>query len=395
MGFPFISRRSILKYASVSGIASLATACLSQNVPTTTQATSTPAGVGQPTATIQQQPTLTLKAQTGFAARDIFHILGVDWGKRVEELSGGRIKIDTQPAGAIVGAFDIIDAVHSGTLDIGHGVPAYWFGKNRAMSLFGTGPSLGMDADMILGWIYYGGGQALYDDLVQKTLRLNVQSFFWGPMPTQPLGWFRNPVTGPDDFKGIKFRTVGMAIDVYSALGASVIAVPGGEVVPSLERGVIDAAEFNNTTSDRALGLQDVRKVCMTHSYHQATECLEVLVNKTRYDALPADLKAIVRYGTMAASADFGWRFQDQNSKDYIELQRLPVPVRFIKTPKSVLDAQLNAWAAILTKDSSANPDFKKILDSQRAWAERVVTWRDALDLPRTDQNAFQFFFKK
>jgi TRAP-type mannitol/chloroaromatic compound transport system substrate-binding protein len=364
-------------------------------VPTTTTASP---GIGAPGATpttaIQQQPTVTWKAQTGFGARDIFHILGVDWGKRMEAMTGGRIKVDTQAAGAIVGAFDIIDAVHSGTLDVGHGVPAYWFGKNRAMSLFGTGPSMGMDADMVLAWIYYGGGQQMYDDIVQKTLRLNVQSFFWGPMPTQPLGWFRNEIKGPDDFKGMKFRTVGMAIDVYSRMGASVVALPGGEVVPSLERGVIEGAEFNNTTSDKALGLQDVRKICMTGSYHQATEFLEVLINKPKFDALPADLKSIVQEGTKAASADFGWRFTHQNSLDYVELQTKN-NVRFIKTPKSVLDAQLAAWDAILAKDTAENPIFKQVVDAQKAWAQRVVSWRDALDLPRTDQNAFLHFFPR
>jgi TRAP-type mannitol/chloroaromatic compound transport system substrate-binding protein len=320
---------------------------------------------------------VTWKAQTGFGARDIFHILGVEWGNRIGEMSGGRIKVDTQASGAIVGAFDIIDAVHSGTLDVGHGVPAYWFGKNRAMSLFGTGPSMGMDADMVLSWIYYGGGQKMYEDLVQQTLRLNVQSFFWGPMPTQPLGWFRNE------------------IDVYSKMGAVVTAIPGAEVVPSLERGVIEGAEFNNTTSDRALGLQDVRQICMTHSYHQATEFLEVLINKPKFDALPADLKSIVREGTKAASADMAWQFTSKNSQDYIDLQKLAKPVRFIKTPKSVLDAQLKAWDEIIAKDSAENPIFKQVLESQKAWAQRVVSWRDALDLPRTDQDAFNYTFKR
>jgi TRAP-type mannitol/chloroaromatic compound transport system substrate-binding protein len=393
VAFRFLNRRSLLKYASLSGLGTFLAACLQQNVPT---ATTTPgAGAAQPTATttaITQQPGVTWRAQTGFGARDIFHILGVDWGKRIEELSGGRIRVNTQASGAIVGAFDIIDAVHTGTLDVGHGVPAYWFGKNRAMSLFGTGPSMGMDADMLLSWIYYGGGQQLYDNLVQQTLRLNVQSFFYGPMPTQPLGWFRNEIKGPEDFRGLKFRTVGMAIDVYSKMGAVVTALPGAEVVPNLERGVIEGAEFNNTTSDKALGLQDVRKIVMTHSYHQATEFLEVLINKPKFDALPADLKSIIREGTKAASADMAWRFTHQNSQDYIDLQRQS-NVRFVKTPTTVLEAQLKAWDEIIAKDSAENPIFKQVFDSQKAWAQRVVSWRDALDLPRTDQIAYRHFF--
>ena len=386
-----MDRRSLLKYASLSGIASLVTACLSQNAPTTSTATTSP-GVGQPTATFQQQPTITWKAQTGFGARDFLHIVGVDWGKRVEELSGGRIKVDTQPGGAIVGIFDMIDGVSSGTLDVGHAVPVYWFGKNRAMSLFGTGPSLGMDADEVLGWVHYGGGQALYEELVQQTLRLNVQPFFWGPMPTQPLGWFKEEIKSPDQFKGMKFRTVGMAIDVYTGLGAQVIALPGPEVVPALERGAIDAAEFNNPTSDKASGIHDVRKICMTGSYHQAAESLETDINKAKWEALPADLKAIVREATKAASADFHWRAMKQHADDYADLQTKGV--KFIKTPKVVLDAQLAIWDSIIAKDTASNPFFKKVLDSQKQWAQRVVPWREALTLPRPDLNAYRHYFK-
>ena len=142
-----------------------------------------------------------------------------------------RLKIDILPSGAVVPAFQLIEAVHQGTLDGGHGVPAYWFGKQVAASLFGTGPSFGLDAEGLLGWIYYGGGQELYNELIQTVLQLDVVSFFHGPMPTQPLGWFKTPVQKPDDLKWVKFRTVGLSADLFKQLGASVVILPGGEIV--------------------------------------------------------------------------------------------------------------------------------------------------------------------
>jgi TRAP-type mannitol/chloroaromatic compound transport system substrate-binding protein len=335
---------------------------------------------------------ITFKVQSTWPTQDIFHEIFVDLTKKLDEMSGGRLKFDVLPSGAVVPAFQLVDAVNTGTLDGGHGVPAYWFGKDRAASLFGTGPSFGLDAEGLLGWVYHGGGQQMYNELMQNKLKLNVQSFFHGPMPTQPLGWFRQEVRGPDDFKGMKFRTVGLSIDNYQELGATVLALPGAEIIPALERGVIDAAEFNNTSSDKLLGFPDVRKQVMAQSYHQPVEFLEFMLNKQKYDALPADLKAIIRYGTMAQSADFTWKFQDRNSKDLIEMQTRQ-GVKFSKTPKSVLEAQLRAWDKIIDKESKDNPDFAKILASQKAWAERVVTWRQLIMVE--NDTAFAHYFQK
>jgi TRAP-type mannitol/chloroaromatic compound transport system substrate-binding protein len=335
--------------------------------------------------------TITLKMQSTWPTTDIFHTTFLDWGKKVEEMSGGRLKIDILPAGAVVGAFQLIDAVNDGVLDGGHGVPAYWFGKNKAASLFGTGPSFGMDADMLLGWMHFGGGQELYNDLVQNILKLKVTSFFHGPMPTQPLGWFKQEVKGPDDFKGQKFRTVGMSIDIFTELGAAVVATPGGEVVPALERGLLDSAEFNNPTSDKNLGFADVRKVLMVQSYHQPVECLEVLVNKAKFDSLPKDLQAIIRFAAMAQSAEFTWRMMDRNSIDFSDLQE-KAAVKVVKTPKSVLEAQLKAWEKVIAKES-ADPFFAKVVESQRKWAARVVPLRQAIMVDTS--LAYDFYFKK
>ena len=392
MGFPFIDRRSLLKYASISGIASLATACLSQNAPTTTQASGAP-GVGQPATGAPKAETITWKVQSGWAGNDIFQELFLDWKAMVEEMSGGRLKIDALPVNAVTNIAGAIDAVHAGTLDGAHHVPAYYYGKDHAVSLMGTGPMYGMSGQMWLAWYYYGGGQALYEDIVQRKLKLNVVSFFHMPMQNQPLGWFKEEIKSPDDFKGMKFRTVGLATGVYQGLGATVISVAGSEVASALDRNVIDAAEFNNTTSDTVYGLPDVRKVLMARSYHQTSEILEISLNKTKYDSMPKDLQAIMKFAAWAESANGEWKFLDKNSTDYQKL--LARGIKIFKTPQSVLDAQLKAWDTIIASESKDNPEFAKIIDSQKKWAQRIFPWADAINLPIPDPVSYNYFFKK
>jgi TRAP-type mannitol/chloroaromatic compound transport system substrate-binding protein len=247
-----------------------------------------------------------------------------------------------------------------------------------------------MDANMLLGWIHYGGGRQLYTELQQKVMGFDVEGFLYGPMPTQPLGWFKKIVKGPEDFKGLKYRTVGLSIDVFREMGASVVALPGGEIVPGLDRGLIDAAEFNNASSDRILGFPDVSKICMLQSYHQPLECFEILFSKKRFDSLPADLREVIGNAATASSADMSWKAMHRYSQDYIEM-RTKQGVRFYRTPNSVLQAQLNAWDRVVAEKSKENPLFGKILDSQRAWAERVVNWSNDTVVPNTLAYAHYF----
>src|SRR5260221_6244378 len=148
-----------------------------------------------------------------------------------------------------------------------------------------------MDANMLLAWHKYGGGKELLNKLY-NSIGANVVSFPYGPMPTQPLGWYKKPITKPDDFKGLKFRTVGLSIDVFQAMGAAVNALPGGEIVSAMDRGLIEAAEFNKPTSDRVLGFADVSKICMLQSYHHNAEQLEITFNQTKFDSLLDNMKA-------------------------------------------------------------------------------------------------------
>jgi TRAP-type mannitol/chloroaromatic compound transport system substrate-binding protein len=211
-------------------------------------------------------------------------------------------------------------------------------------------------------------------------------------MPTQPLGWFKKPITKTDDFKGMKFRTVGISIDVFTGMGAAVNALPGGEIVPAIDRGLLDGAEFNNASSDRILGFPDVSKVCMLQSYHQNAEQFEIMFNKAKFDALPAKMKAIIENAVEAASQDMSWKAVHRYSQDYIEMQQKQ-GVKFYKTPDSLLQAQLTAYDKALEKKLAENPIFKEIYESQRRFAERAVKWD--LDTNVNRRMAYSHYFAK
>jgi TRAP-type mannitol/chloroaromatic compound transport system substrate-binding protein len=320
---------------------------------------------------VKSQSPVVLKMQGAWGAKDIFNEMAEQYVKRVNEMAGGRLRLDYLVAGAVVKPFEVMDATSKGVLDAAHSVPVYWYGKHKAASLFGTGPVFGNDAHHTIAWFYQGGGKALYDELVQKHLNLNVVGFLVFPMPTQPFGWFKNPIKDAAGLKGLKYRTVGLAADLFQAMGAKVTQLPGGEIVPALERGVIDAFEFNNPTSDMRFGAQDVIKNYMMGSYHQASESFEIVFNKTKYDALPADLKAILRYGVEAVNSANFWLAMENYSRD-LQILKDKHKVNVIRTPDSIMLEQLKAWDK-LTADLSKDPINKKIIDSQRAWFQRVV----------------------
>lgn len=354
-----------------------------------TAAAGSAAVLGVPVVAKAQTTPITFRFQSTWPAKDIFHEYALDYAKKVNDMAGGQLRIEVLPAGAVVPAFNLLDAVSAGTLDGGHGVLAYWYGKNTAVALWGSGPSFGMDANMLLSWHEYGGGKALLTE-IQKAMNVNVVSLMYGPMPTQPFGWFKKPISKVEDVKGVKFRTVGLAIDMYTAMGAAVNALPGGEIVPALDRGLLDGAEFNNASSDLLLGFSDVSKVCMLQSFHQSAEQFEILFNKAKYDALPNHLKSVLAVASQAASADMSWKAIDRYSKDYEVLQK-DKGVKFYKTPDAILQRQLQIWDQMIAKRSAENPLFKKVIDSQKAFAERAGKW--AGDTNVNFRMAYNHFF--
>jgi TRAP-type mannitol/chloroaromatic compound transport system substrate-binding protein len=332
-------------------------------------------------AVVRAQGPISMRWQSTWPAKDIFHEYAQDYAKKVNDMTGGDLKIEVLPAGAVVPAFQLLDAVSKGVLDGGHGVLVYHYGKQTALALWGSGPAFAMDANMLLSWHRYGGGKELLAKLYES-IGANVVSFPYGPMPTQPLGWFKKPITSADDLKGLKFRTVGISIDVFTGMGAAVNALPGGEIVSAMDRGLLDAAEFNNASSDKALGFADVSKVCMLQSYHQNAEQFEITFNKTKYDALPEKMRAIIANAVDAASQDMSWKAIDRYSQDYIELQTKD-KVKFYKTPESVLKQQLAVYDDVVKKKAGENPLFKEILESQLAYAKRAAQWENDVVVSR------------
>jgi len=319
------------------------------------------------------QTTTSLRFQSTWPSKDIFHEYALDFAKKVNDMTGGELKIEVLPAGSVVPAFGLLDAVSKGTLDGGHGVLGYNYGKQNALALWNSGPAFGMDANMLLAWHKYGGGKELLDKLY-ASIGGNVVSFLYGPMATQPLGWFKKPITKVEDFKGLKFRTNGLAIDLFTAMGAAVNALPGGEIVPAMDRGLLDGAEFNNATSDRVLGFPDVSKVCMLQSFHQNAEQFEITFNKTKYDGLPEKLRNIIANAVEAASQDLTWKAIDRYSQDYVELETKH-NVKFYKTPDAILQKQLEIYDQVVQKKMAESPLFKEIVESQRVFAQRAVRW--------------------
>lgn len=363
-----VGRRKFIGGASAVATAALLAACGKKEEP----AKSGAAPAAAPAVAVKPS-TVTFKMQGAWGAKDIFNEMAEEYVKRVNEMAEGRLRIDYLTAGAVVKPFEVMDAVNKGVLDAGHHVPVYWYGKSKVASLFGSGPINGCDAQQTLAWIYRGGGFDLYNELLKK-LELDVVGYFCMPMPTQPLGWFKKPVTSAADMVGLKYRTVGLAADLMQEMGLKVTQLPGGEIVPAMERGVIDAFEFNNPTSDMRFGAQDVAKNYMMGSFHQAMEFFEIIFNRKKHDALPKDLQAILRYGAEAASASNWWTAMDNYSRDLDELANVH-KVNVIRTPKSIFEAQLKAWDVVSKRLSDEDPFFKKVVESQRVWSKRVARY--------------------
>ena len=345
-----VNRRKMLKVGGAAAAAAVGTIAMPQ---------------------VSRAQTAVLKMQGSWGAKDVFNEMAMDYVERVNAMAGGRLKIDFLVGGSIVHPFQVFDAVHGGQLDGAHTVTVYWYGKHKAASLFGTGPVFGFNANEGLGWIHNGGGYQLFEELQTQIMKVNIKSFFAMPMPTQPLGWFKKPVKSMADVKGLKYRTVGLAADLMQALGMAVAQLPGGEIVPAMEKGVIDAFEFNNPTSDKRFGAQDVAKNYMMGSHHQATEYFEIMFNKTKFNALPKEQQAILQYAAEAVSSANEWKGMDYYSKDLQELITKD-KVNVLRTPKDVFDAQIKAWDGLIAQLGN-DPFMKKVMDSQKAWVKRVV----------------------
>ncbi|WP_439154807.1 TRAP transporter substrate-binding protein [Yoonia sp.] len=359
-----LDRRKFLRGSAVAGAAALATPAIAQNA------------------------TTTLKMQASWGG-GIFLENAQSYVDRVHAMAGDALRIDLLAVDSVVKTSQMQDAVHRGVLDAAHYVPAYWYSKSKTASLFGTGPCFGWSSQEVLGWVHYGGGQELFDELMGE-LGLNIVSFFNSPMPAQPLGWFNEQITSAEQMNGLKYRTVGLAADVLLEMGMSVVQLPGGEIQPAMKSGLIDAAEFNNPTSDRDFGMQDVSKHYHLASFHQSQEFFEVTFNKRKFEGLPAELQAILKYASEAENSNFYWNNTKRYADDLNTLQT-EQGVNVYRTPDDVMAAQLKAWDVVVDRISEEDPFFARVIESQKAYAKNVMGY---LNLNQPDYKlAYNHYF--
>jgi TRAP-type mannitol/chloroaromatic compound transport system substrate-binding protein len=342
---------------------------------------------GPAAPSINKNETVELKMQAAWGG-GIFLENAKSYVDRVHAMAGNDLKIDLLAVNAVVKTSQMQDAVHRGVLDACHYVPAYWYSKSKAASLFGTGPCFGWSSQEVLGWCHYGGGMELFNELM-GSLGLNVVSFFNSPMPAQPMGWFKEEIKDASQMNGLKYRTVGLAADVLMEMGMSVVQLPGGEIQPAMKSGLIDAAEFNNPTSDRDFGMQDVSKHYHLASFHQSQEFFEVSFNKKKYESLPAELQAILKYASEAENSNFYWHNTKRYAEDLTKLRGVGVNV--YRTPDSVMTEQLKAWDIVVDRISAEDPFFAKVVASQKAYAKEVMNY---LNLNQPDYKmAYNHYF--
>ncbi|MDH5772682.1 MAG: TRAP transporter substrate-binding protein [Rhodospirillaceae bacterium] len=363
-----VSRRKFLKTGGVVAAAGAATVALAA-CGKKEEKSSAPAA---PAVVTKAADVLKVQAAWGGG---IFLEFAQDYADRVNKMAGGSMKVELLGVDAVVKTGEMQTAVHKGVLDGAHMVTAYWYSKSPVASLFGTGPCFGWSANELMGWIQYGGGRDLYYELMHDMLKLDLVGFFTGPMPAQPLGWFKEQIKDSSQMKGLKYRTVGLAADVLQEMGMSVVQLPGGEIQPAMKSGLIDAAEFNNPTSDKDFGMQDVSKHYHLASFHQSQESFEIIFNKTRFDKLSSEQQAILEYASEAASSDMAWKAMERYSADLVTL-KTEHGVNVYRTPDSVMAEQLKAWDIVVDRMSASDPFFAKVVASQKKWAERYGAYQ-------------------
>jgi TRAP-type mannitol/chloroaromatic compound transport system substrate-binding protein len=296
------------------------------------------------------------------------------FAERVDKLTGSQVKIEALAAGQIVPAFEILDATSKKVIDGGHGVSYYWVGKNKAATLFSATPAgpFGMDHFDFLGWLHEGGGNALYEEFYRDVLKLNVIGMPVGGASPQAMGWFKRPIKDLADFRGMKCRQTGIVAEIYQRMGMQTVNMPGGEIIPSAQRGVIDCAEWVGGIEDLRLGLPQVWKYHYTPGMHESNSMLELIINTDVWKSFTPQQQEAVRSATLETFVRWGVRWQKQNA-DAIEEMRTKHGTQMLRTPPAVLIDFLRTWDKIAAEESQKSPFFKKVLDSQREYASKVV----------------------
>jgi TRAP-type mannitol/chloroaromatic compound transport system substrate-binding protein len=335
-------------------------------------------------ATPAQPRTFVWKVQSSFPITDYPHRSLIELAKSIEQMSGGRLKIEPLPVGAVVGFFEVLDAVNRGALDGGMTWPGLWAGKNTAAGLFGSplGGPFGMGQNEFTAWLYSGGGQELYNELLQKELKMDVVAHFTTIQPFwEAFGWVKKPMNNLEDLKKLKFRSSGIGLEMFRRMGVATVGMAGGDIVPSLERGVIDGAEWAIPSRDIVMGFQQAAKYYYMPSFRQPPTFHELIVNRKKWAELPPDLQAIVKYAALAEITRLSAYTVDQDAKAAEDLVAKH-GVQIVRTPDDVLRAELEAIDKAFDAEAQKNPFFAKVLAAQREYAKRTVAHAQRMTPP-------------
>ncbi|MBX9904258.1 MAG: TRAP transporter substrate-binding protein [Burkholderiales bacterium] len=325
------------------------------------------------------------RMQTAVPTSSIYFELLKKFSDRIDKMSAGRLKIEVLPDGAIVPAFEILDAVDKGIVESGYAWTHYWSGKHPAAGIFSNpmaGSGAGLDQLSHIAWIFEGGGYELYRKFYSDVLKVNVEPLFIQPMGPDPLGWFKSPIRNVAEFKKLKYRSPpGITGEIFKEMGISAVALPGGEIVPAAQRGVIDAAEWIGPADDLNLGLHTVWKNYYLQGLHQSTDIGEVLFNKTFWKKLPPDIQEIVRTAAMASMTET-YTYNVYRNALAVKKLRDEFKVTIHDTPRDFFPAFVQATTVVLERYAAKDAFFKEVLDSQRTFAKTVVPyWTKILDL--------------
>jgi len=327
------------------------------------------------------QAPITWKMTSAYPKGSPFYMDGpgsaTDLAKRIDAMSGGRLKIQVYGAGELIPALEGFDAVRAGTVEMNHANSYFWTGKTFAAQYF-TAVPFGLNFQGINGWFYDGDGIKLWHEVYAP---FGMVAFPCGNTGVQMTGWFKKEIKSVADFKGLKMRIPGLAGKVYATLGVDVKLLPGGEIFPALERGVIDAAEFVGPYQDRRLGLHKAAKNYYTTGWHEPATVSELLINKAAWEKLPKDLQAVVENAAAACNViSEGW-CQKTNAEAMEDLvKNQGVIARPL--PDDVVKALREATAKVLAEAIAKDPVTKKVHESYMAYKAKFDAWSKFSETP-------------
>jgi TRAP-type mannitol/chloroaromatic compound transport system substrate-binding protein len=296
----------------------------------------------------------------------------------IEKMSDGRLKIEVLPSGAIVNPFEELDAVNKGVVECAQWWSDYAFGKHPAGSLFGAplgGSGSGLDQMAHLAWYMRGGGRALYVEFYQKVLKTEVVPFLYSADGPECLGWFKKPLTSVDDLLKSRYRiSSGLATDVIRDMGGVPVNMPGQELLPAAQKGIVDAIEWINPANDLKVGLYDIFKYYSLQGLHQAIGIADLFFNGEKWRSLGPDLQAIVETAATGSLMNSLLYFIQANAQALKELTGKH-GVTLFPAPPDYAPAFIKSAKRVLAKFEEKDPFFKKVLDSQREFAKLVVPY--------------------